>query len=192
MEWTRPKGIVLKPQLGQNAAALITTGRDSSWILVRVECISNLTRLHRVADADESSTNKEFYLPDSQLMCPFSEPLEPGRECLAVYPGTTTFYKAKAVEYMSMRSVKRGQQLVFDGEQEKDKSGVVARHHVLRQYIVPLPADYLRERLFQEQTCQVKPGKPGGIKRTASPSMDKRSLKRRKRKQTDSRTIYQL
>jgi SAGA-associated factor 29 len=108
----------------------------SDWILGRVQDVrgEGKSRRYKVLDVDmdESGKQKEFRSSASSMIGIPKEgatlpPLDSGKVVLALYPQTTTFYKATVIGMDPDGQVS----LKFDGE-EKDS----VRQHVARRFVV--------------------------------------------------------
>ncbi|ETS81150.1 hypothetical protein PFICI_06152 [Pestalotiopsis fici W106-1] len=109
---------------------------SSDWILGRVQDVrgEGKSRRYKVLDVDmdESGKQKEFRSSASSMIGIPKEgvslpPLDSGKVVLALYPQTTTFYKATVIGMDPDGQVS----LKFDGE-EKDS----VRQHVARRFVV--------------------------------------------------------
>ncbi|OTB00973.1 hypothetical protein M426DRAFT_26082 [Hypoxylon sp. CI-4A] len=112
-----------------------TTNEQTDWILGIVQEVrgDGKSRRYRVldADVDEHGHQKDFRTSASSMILIPKEgtvlpPLETGKTVLALYPNTTTFYKA---EVMGMDDGRVN--LKFEGEESSNTMQAVTRRHVV-------------------------------------------------------------
>ncbi|KAI1474694.1 hypothetical protein K445DRAFT_323221 [Daldinia sp. EC12] len=112
------------------------SNEQTDWILGIVQEVrgDGKTRRYRVldADVDENGHQKDFRTYASSMILIPKEgtvlpPLETGKTVLALYPNTTTFYKA---EVMGMDGDEKVN-LKFEGEESSNTMQAVIRRHVV-------------------------------------------------------------
>ncbi|KAI5856195.1 SGF29 tudor-like domain-containing protein [Durotheca rogersii] len=113
-----------------------TNNEQTDWILGIVQDVrgEGKARRYRVldADVDENGHQKDFrtsagsmiLIPKEGTVLP---PLETGRTVLALYPNTTTFYKAEVMGMDGDGKVN----LKFEGEESSNTMQAVTRRHVV-------------------------------------------------------------
>lgn len=109
---------------------------QTDWILGIVQDVrgEGKSRRYRVldADVDENGHQKDFRTSASSMIPIPKEgtvlpPLETGKTVLALYPNTTTFYKAEVMGMDSEGKVN----LKFEGEESSNTMQAVTRRHVV-------------------------------------------------------------
>jgi SAGA-associated factor 29 len=109
---------------------------QTDWILGIVQEVrgEGKSRRYRVLDADfdENHHQKDFRTSaSSMILIPRDgtvlPPLEEGRVVLALYPNTTTFYKAEVIGMDGSEKVN----LKFEGEESSNTMQAVTRRHVV-------------------------------------------------------------
>ncbi|KAI3326380.1 hypothetical protein HD806DRAFT_520282 [Xylariaceae sp. AK1471] len=109
---------------------------QTDWILGIVQDVrgEGKSRRYRVLDADfdENHHQKDFKTSASSMILIPKEgtvlpPLEEGRVVLALYPNTTTFYKAEVIGMDGTEKVN----LKFEGEESSNTMQAVTRRHVV-------------------------------------------------------------
>jgi SAGA-associated factor 29 len=113
-----------------------TTSESTDWILGIVHEVKGegKSRRYRVLDADmdESGNQKDFRTSASSMILIPKEgtnlpPLDTGKVVLALYPNTTTFYKAEVMGMDEEGKVN----LKFEGEESSNTMQAVGRRHVV-------------------------------------------------------------
>ncbi|KAI1810448.1 hypothetical protein GGS20DRAFT_589531 [Poronia punctata] len=113
-----------------------TGSEQTDWILGIVQEVrgEGKSRRYKVLDADfdENHHQKDFRTSASSMILIPKEgtvlpPLEPGRVVLALYPMTTTFYKAEVIGMDGDERVN----LKFEGEESSNTMQAVTRRHVV-------------------------------------------------------------
>ncbi|KXJ87772.1 SGF29 tudor-like domain-domain-containing protein [Microdochium bolleyi] len=109
---------------------------QTDWILGIVQEVrgEGKSRRYRVldADADDSGNQKDFRTSASSMILIPPEgsvlaPLDAGKTVLALYPHTTTFYKAEVIGMEGEDKVN----LKFEGEESSNTMQAVGRRHVV-------------------------------------------------------------
>lgn len=109
---------------------------QTDWILGIVQEVrgEGKSRRYRVldADVDESGKQKDFRTSASSMILIPPEgsvlaPLDAGKTVLALYPHTTTFYKAEVIGMEGEDKVN----LKFEGEESSNTMQAVGRRHVV-------------------------------------------------------------
>ncbi|KAH7025713.1 SGF29 tudor-like domain-containing protein [Microdochium trichocladiopsis] len=113
-----------------------TGNEQTDWILGIVQEVrgEGKSRRYRVldADVDESGNQKDFRTSASSMILIPPEgsvlaPLDAGKTVLALYPHTTTFYKAEVIGMEGEDKVN----LKFEGEESSNTMQAVGRRHVV-------------------------------------------------------------
>eukprot|EP00898_Chlorokybus_atmophyticus_P001741 jgi/Chlat1/2568/Chrsp175S02413 len=137
---------------GEQVAARISGdgAEKHDWILVTVVGLNPHTRRYEVVDeepAEEGGEPKRYALPSSAIIAlpkcpdPTGRPEFPrGSKVLAVYPGTTTLYRATCISPPSKRKTS-DYLLEFDDDEEEGVEGVPQRPTPFK-HVVALPAGY--------------------------------------------------
>nr|GLL38430.1 SAGA-associated factor 29 isoform X1 [Ipomoea trifida]GMD53276.1 SAGA-associated factor 29 isoform X1 [Ipomoea batatas]GMD54748.1 SAGA-associated factor 29 isoform X1 [Ipomoea batatas]GMD58077.1 SAGA-associated factor 29 isoform X1 [Ipomoea batatas]GME18396.1 SAGA-associated factor 29 isoform X1 [Ipomoea batatas] len=133
---------------GEQVAARVIQedGDKDEWFIVKVTNFDKDTKMFEVLDEEpgddeDSGGQRKYKLPWSHII-PFpkrNEPsntpdFPPGRQVLAVYPGTTALYKATVVQ--SRKVITRSYILEFDDDEE---DGSLPRRSVPFHRVVALP-----------------------------------------------------
>jgi hypothetical protein len=133
---------------GEQVAAKVTrTDENGSWILASVQRFYTDTETYDVQDEDD--TSKLIRLPWSHVMR-----LSTGAEgcfkkdndCMAIFPETTSFYRAKIskdpiwkVDRLGEPTVK---EIIVKFEDDDDAQGRTPHRRVPARYVIPIPATY--------------------------------------------------
>ncbi|GKY91922.1 hypothetical protein MPSEU_000163800 [Mayamaea pseudoterrestris] len=132
---------------GEQVAAKVTrTDENGSWILAVVQRYYADTDTYDVQDEDD--TSKLIRLPWSHVMR-----LSTGTEgrfhrstdCMAIFPETTSFYRAKVSKNPIWKLDKSGpivKEIIVKFEDDEDAQGRTPHRRVPSRYVIPLPADY--------------------------------------------------
>ncbi|GKY93598.1 hypothetical protein MPSEU_000327200 [Mayamaea pseudoterrestris] len=125
----------------------VKDGSGMEWILAVVTRYDAATDTYTVLDASQNKKNKTNNKPCclewSRVKRLSKDPLQIGDHCLAVYPDTTVFYKAKVVS-RRRHFADLGpnfQILKFEGEEDYDERGRVMHYQVLNQYVLACPVE---------------------------------------------------
>jgi SAGA-associated factor 29 len=109
---------------------------QTDWILGIVQSVVRESKARQYivldADFDENHHQKDFKTSASSMILIPKEgtvlpPLEEGRVVLALYPNTTTFYKAEVIGMDGTEKVN----LKFEGEESSNTMQAVTRRHVV-------------------------------------------------------------
>lgn len=153
---------------GEQVAAKVTrTDENGSWILASVQKFYPDTETYDVQDEDDVS--KLIRLPWTHVMQLSHSPAAPGatgagagaalpeqrwytknKECMAIFPETTSFYraivsKAPVWTWDEQRRCPVVQELVVKFEDDEDAAGRTPHRRVPSRYVIPLPAEYFHE-----------------------------------------------
>lgn len=155
---------------GEQVAAKVTrTDENGSWILASVQKFYPDTETYDVQDEDDVS--KLIRLPWTHVMQLGHSPAgAPGgttgagagaalpeqrwytknKECMAIFPETTSFYraivsKAPVWTWDEQRRCPVVQELVVKFEDDEDAAGRTPHRRVPSRYVIPLPAEYFHE-----------------------------------------------
>eukprot|EP00505_MAST-04D_sp_SCG-Rhode-Island_P003324 Stramenopile-MAST_4_protein_3324 len=124
-------------QPGAEVAAKV----QGEWIHARIVRYVGRTKKYEIEDADTESTDKsKRYHVLCRAVLPLiipkhSEPLRKGKEVLALFPYTTSFYKGQIVSHESQDRYG----IRFDDDVEEGK--VVKKRKIPRYFVVPYPGD---------------------------------------------------
>jgi SAGA-associated factor 29 len=136
---------------GEQVAAKVTrTDENGSWILASVQRFYADTETYDVQDEDD--TSKLIRLPWTHVMR-----LSSGTEgvftklkdCMAIFPETTSFYRA-TVSKSPVWKIDRGglpmvKEIIVKFEDDEDAQGRTPHRRVPARYVIPIPADYFYE-----------------------------------------------
>lgn len=134
----------------QIAAKVSRTDENGSWILASVQRYYPETQTYDVQDEDD--TSKLIRLPWTHVMR-----LSTGAEgyfhkssdCLAIFPETTSFYRAKVskapVWNLGHSGVPMVQEIIVKFEDDEDAQGQTPHRRVPARYVIPSPADYFQD-----------------------------------------------
>lgn len=161
---------------GEQVAAKVTrTDENGSWILASVQRFYNDTETYDVQDEDD--TSKVIRLPWNHVMrlSTGGEGIfAKGTECMAIFPETTSFYRAKVskepvwklerntrvnggnsnnVTGTSSNSTSTGgvplvkEMIVKFEDDEDDNTGKTPHRRVPARYVIPLPVNYFYDEM---------------------------------------------
>jgi SGF29 tudor-like domain/Sin3 binding region of histone deacetylase complex subunit SAP30 len=133
---------------GEQVAAKVTrTDENGSWILASVQRFYADTETYDVQDEDD--TSKLIRLPWSHVMrlsmgtegC-----FQKGTDCMAIFPETTSFYRAKVSKSPVWKLDRTGSpvvsQMIVKFEDDEDSNGRTPHRRVPARYVIPIPVDY--------------------------------------------------
>ena len=137
---------------GEQVAAKVTrTDENGSWILASVQRFYSDTETYDVQDEDD--TSKLIRLPWTHVMR-LSTGMEgvfsKGKDCMAIFPETTSFYRAKVSKAPVWKAGERGsapmvKEIIVKFEDDEDAQGRTPHRRVPARYVIPIPADYFYE-----------------------------------------------
>lgn len=136
---------------GEQVAAKVTrTDENGSWILASVQRFYADTETYDVQDEDD--TSKLIRLPWSHVMR-LSTGAEgvfyKGTDCMAIFPETTSFYRATVSKSPVWKLVGSTnpmvQEIIVKFEDDEDEHKNTPHRRVPARYVIPLPADYFYE-----------------------------------------------
>lgn len=136
---------------GEQVAAKVTrTDENGSWILASVQRFYNDTETYDVQDEDD--TSKLIRLPWTHVMR-LSTGMEgvfsKGKDCMAIFPETTSFYRSKVskdpVWKLDRNGVPMVQEIIVKFEDDEDAQGATPHRRVPARYVIPVPTDYFYE-----------------------------------------------
>lgn len=156
---------------GEQVAAKVTrTDENGSWILAAVQRFYPDTETYDVQDEDD--TSKLIRLPWThvmQLSKSSAERYTKNRPCMAIFPETTSFYRAivsKSPVWTWDESARAPvmSELVVKFEDDEDAAGRTPHRRVPARYVIPLPSEYFHQEsedvdLSQDGSTPVGPGK---------------------------------
>lgn len=136
---------------GEQVAAKVTrTDENGSWILASVQRFYPDTETYDVQDEDD--TSKLIRLPWTHVMrlSTGAEGWFPkGKECMAIFPETTSFYRAKVSKSPVWRLVNSStplvQEIIVKFEDDEDEQKRTPHRRVPSRYVIPLPVEYFYE-----------------------------------------------
>jgi SGF29 tudor-like domain len=133
---------------GEQVAAKVTRTEDNgSWILASVTRFYADTEAYDVQDDDD--TSKLIRLPWNHVMrlsMGTEGRFHKGKDCMAIFPETTSFYRAK-VSKSPVWKLDRNRspivaQMIVKFEDDEDANGRTPHRRVPARYVIPIPADY--------------------------------------------------
>jgi SAGA-associated factor 29 len=132
----------------QVAAKVTRTDENGSWILASVQRFYPETETYDVQDEDD--TTKLIRLPWSHVMrlsTGTEGVFSKNNECMAIFPETTSFYRAlvsKAPVWVwdTARRQPVVQELVVKFEDDEDAAGRTPHRRVPARYVIPIPTEY--------------------------------------------------
>lgn len=141
----------LSARPGEQVAAKVTrTDENGSWILASVQRFYADTDTYDVQDDDD--TTKLIRLPWTNVMrlSTGSEGLhQRNTDCMAIFPETTSFYRAKVSKNPIWKLDRTGtptvKEIVVKFEDDEDAHGRTPHRRVPARYVIPLPSDYFYE-----------------------------------------------
>ena len=148
---------------GEQVAAKVTrTDENGSWILATVQRFYADTETYDVQDDDD--TSKLIRLPWSHVMrlSTGTEGCFPkGADCMAIFPETTSFYKAtvsKSPVWKLDRTtgVPTVMELIVKFEDDEDSHGKTPHRRVPSRYVIPIPQHY-----FYDDSDDIELSAPG-------------------------------
>lgn len=135
----------------QVAAKVTRTDENGSWILASVQRFYPDTETYDVQDEDD--TSKLIRLPWSHVM-QLSEGNEgcfqKDKDCMAIFPETTSFYRAKVSKSPVWKlDPQTGnpmvKEIIVKFEDDEDSQGRTPHRRVPSRYVIPIPQDYFFE-----------------------------------------------
>eukprot|EP00934_Nitzschia_sp_Nitz4_P006840 Nitzschia sp. Nitz4//scaffold5_size260463//59942//60883//NITZ4_000957-RA/size260463-processed-gene-0.60-mRNA-1//1//CDS//3329555265//6830//frame0 len=132
---------------GEQVAAKVTrTDENGSWILASVQRFYPDTETYDVQDEDD--TSKLIRLPWSHVMR-LSTGAEgcfrKGADCMAIFPETTSFYKAivsRPPVWKLIHGVPTVKEIIVKFEDDEDSQGRTPHRRVPSRYVIPVPSQY--------------------------------------------------
>jgi len=133
---------------GEQVAAKVTrTDENGSWILASVQRFYSDTETYDVQDEDD--TSKLIRLPWSHVMrlsMGTEGVFEKGTDCMAIFPETTSFYRAKISKSPVWKLDRSGtpivKEMIVKFEDDEDANGRTPHRRVPARYVIPIPANY--------------------------------------------------
>ena len=133
---------------GEQVAAKVTrTDENGSWILASVQRFYPDTETYDVQDEDD--TSKLIRLPWNHVMrlsMGAENVFDKGTDCMAIFPETTSFYRAKVSKNPTWRLDRSGtplvKEMIVKFEDDEDANGRTPHRRVPARYVIPIPADY--------------------------------------------------
>ncbi|KAL7580758.1 hypothetical protein ACA910_001040 [Epithemia clementina (nom. ined.)] len=143
---------------GEQVAAKVTrTDENGSWILASVQRFYSDTETYDVQDEDD--TSKLIRLPWSHVMRLSSGTegcFQKDTDCMAIFPETTSFYRAKVSKSPVWKIDKSGnplvKEIIVQFEDDEDNQGRTPHRRVPSRYVIPIPQDY-----FYDEADEVDP-----------------------------------
>jgi SAGA-associated factor 29 len=133
------------------AAKVTRTDENGSWILAAVQRFYPETETYDVQDEDD--TSKLIRLPWTHVMqlssadeCRYTR----NKECMAIFPETTSFYRAivsknPVWKWDEQRRAPVIEELIVKFEDDEDATGNTPHRRVPSRYVIPLPSEYFRD-----------------------------------------------
>jgi hypothetical protein len=144
---------------GEQVAAKVTrTDENGSWILASVQRFYPDTETYDVQDEDD--TSKLIRLPWTHVMR-----LSTGTEacfhkntdCMAIFPETTSFYRATVSKSPVWKLERSGtpivKEIIVKFEDDEDTQGHTPHRRVPARYVIPIPGEYF----YEEEELEVAP-----------------------------------
>ena len=133
---------------GEQVAAKVTrTDENGSWILASVQRFYSDTETYDVQDEDD--TSKLIRLPWSHVMrlsMGGEGVFQKGTACMAIFPETTSFYRATISKSPVWKLDRSGspivKEMIVKFEDDEDANGRTPHRRVPARYVIPIPADY--------------------------------------------------
>jgi hypothetical protein len=129
---------------GEQVVAKVTrTDANGSWILASVQRFYANTETYDVQDEDE--TSKLIRLPWShvmQLSTGAEGCFQKGADCMAIFPKTTSFYKAnvsKSPVWKLDHGVPTVKEIIVKFGDDEGSSGKTPHRRVPSRYVIPVP-----------------------------------------------------
>jgi len=146
---------------GEQVAAKVTrTDENGSWILASVQRFYADTDTYDVQDEDD--TSKLIRLPWTHVMRLSSGSegcFKRGTDCMAIFPETTSFYRAKVSKAPVWRIDRTGtpvvKEVIVKFEDDEDGQGRTPHRRVPSRFVIPLPSNY-----FYDESEDVDLGPP--------------------------------
>ena len=137
---------------GEQVAAKVTRGNENgSWILASVLKFYPETETYDVQDEDD--TSRVIRLPWHHVMR-LSKGTEgcfakKGTACMAVFPETTSFYRAQVskspIWKLDRIGVPMVEEVIVKFEDDEDMNGLTPHRRIPSRYVIPVPAVYFYE-----------------------------------------------
>ncbi len=134
------------------AAKVTRTDENGSWILASVQRFYPDTETYDVQDEDD--TSKLIRLPWSHVMR-LSNGTEgtfvKGTDCMAIFPETTSFYRAKISKSPVWKldrhsgNVPVVKEIIVKFDDDENESGRTPHRRVPARYVIPIPQNYFYE-----------------------------------------------
>lgn len=135
---------------GEQVAAKVTrTDENGSWILACVQRFYPETDTYDVQDEDD--TSKLIRLPWTHVMRLSSGTegcFHKNNDCMAIFPETTSFYKAKVSKnpvWKLEHSEPIVKEIIVKFEDDEDGSGKTPHRRVPSRYVIPTPSQYFAD-----------------------------------------------
>lgn len=150
---------------GEQVAAKVTrTDENGSWILASVQRFYADTDTYDVQDEDD--TSKLIRLPFTHVMRLSSGTegcFRKNTDCMAIFPETTSFYRAKISKAPVWKLDHRTglpmvREMICKFEDDEDAAGHTPHRRVPSRYVIPLPSTYFYE---ESQDVDLTPPKSG-------------------------------
>lgn len=133
---------------GEQVAAKVTrTDENGSWILASVQRFYSDTETYDVQDEDD--TSKLIRLPWShvlRLSLGAEGCFARGTDCMAIFPETTSFYRAKVSKSPVWKLDRNGapvvKEMIVKFEDDENSNGRTPHRRVPARYVIPIPTDY--------------------------------------------------
>ena len=137
---------------GEQVAAKVTrTDENGSWILASVQRFYIDTETYDVQDDDD--TSKLIRLPWTHVMrlsTGMEGCFDKGKDVMAIFPETTSFYKAKVSQspvWKLDHGVPTVREIIVKFEDDEDSSGRTPHRRVPSRYVIPVPSDYFYDEM---------------------------------------------
>lgn len=119
------------------AAKTISSDENGSWILATILKYYPAESSYEVVDDDETRSK---YIVESELVLPLTDTMHgmnKGAQVLALFPDTTSFYRAKLA-----KAAKRGsQEAHVQFEDDEDETGRTPIRKLEPQWVIPMPIE---------------------------------------------------
>ena len=130
----------------QVAAKTSRSDENGSWILASVQNYNHDTETYDVQDEDD--VTKLIRLPFQNVMSlgDGTHIFSKGDQCMAIFPETTSFYKAVVSKVPGWQKDHAGNpicsELILKFMDDEDETGKTPHRRVPSRYVIPLASDY--------------------------------------------------
>jgi SAGA-associated factor 29 len=136
----------------QVAAKVSRTDENGSWILASVQRFYAETETYDVQDDDDTSKLIRLLWNHVMRLSMGAEgTFQKGTDCMAIFPETTSFYRAK-VSKSPVWKLDRGgnpvvKEMIVKFEDDEDANGRTPHRRVPARYVIPIPLNYFYDEV---------------------------------------------